>query len=391
MANATATVPMTLTPWGDDKVYRDLSVATAATYYMGSMIALNASRHAVKCTDAAGLIFDGIMVGPATHVEVATTDTLGDKKVVVKRPWRFRMKIAAAALADVGSPLYALYDNEVALTGGSHSILVGWVDKVVDATTVVVRPVWAAARGVNAFDGETLTFDGATGANVIAVPDNLAEALTVSQGANDYLVFNTTDTTGEYVQFTKPLLGYSAGFIGDANKNELILFPATVASAVNEVTVSNAATGAAPSLAATGGNTNVSLNLGAKGAGVGLVRATANFAKKVTQTATTDTATITIAQIQSGCLDATPTAAADYTLPTAANLVAGIANCAVGDSIEFVINNKSAGANTVTVLAGSGGTADGTLTVAQHVVRKFQIIVTNVTGSSEAYFVYGIG
>jgi hypothetical protein len=88
--------------------------------------------------------------------------------------------------------------------------------------------------------------------------------------------------------------------------------------------------------------------------------------------------------------DLTPTAAAIYTLPTAANLVGGIANARVGDSFWFCINNKSAGANTITLAAG-GGTVDGTLTVAQNVIRNFLVIITNVTSASEAYFVYGMG
>lgn len=46
-----------------------------------------------------------------------------------------------------------------------------------------------------------------------------------------------------------------------------VLKGATVASAVNEVTATSAATGNAPSLSATGGDTNVSLNLVSKGTG----------------------------------------------------------------------------------------------------------------------------
>lgn len=112
---------------------------------------------------------------------------------------------------------------------------------------------------------------------------------------------------------------------------------------------------------------------------------------KKTQTAVTDTATITAAQLLTKVLDGTPTAAATYTLPTAALLVAGMTSPAVGDSFLFVVNNKSAGANTITVAAGSGGTGDGTLTVDQNVIRAFLVLVTNVTASSEAYFVYGLG
>ena len=111
---------------------------------------------------------------------------------------------------------------------------------------------------------------------------------------------------------------------------------------------------------------------------------------KRTQTAVTNTATITAAQLITGILDGTPTAGATYTLPTAALLVAGIYNVQVGSSFFFVVNNKAGDAYTITVAAGSGGTADGTLTVAQNVIRLFLVIITNVTSSSEAYFVYGI-
>lgn len=52
----------------------------------------------------------------------------------------------------------------------------------------------------------------------------------------------------------------------DSNGNELIKSSA-VASAVNEVTVTNAATGNSPSLSATGGDTDINLTLTPKGAG----------------------------------------------------------------------------------------------------------------------------
>lgn len=59
---------------------------------------------------------------------------------------------------------------------------------------------------------------------------------------------------------------YLSGFIGDANGNELLKFTAT-ASAVNELTVVNNATGANPYIAATGGDTNIGLELRPKGTG----------------------------------------------------------------------------------------------------------------------------
>lgn len=52
--------------------------------------------------------------------------------------------------------------------------------------------------------------------------------------------------------------------INDTNGNEIIKTPAT-ASAVNEITVTNAATGASPIISATGGDATINLNLRGKG------------------------------------------------------------------------------------------------------------------------------
>ena len=58
-----------------------------------------------------------------------------------------------------------------------------------------------------------------------------------------------------------------AGFgLSDSNDNELLSFTET-ASAVNELTIANAATGGTPTLSATGDDTNIDLNIAAKGTG----------------------------------------------------------------------------------------------------------------------------
>jgi hypothetical protein len=54
--------------------------------------------------------------------------------------------------------------------------------------------------------------------------------------------------------------------INDSNNNELIKVTAT-GSAVNEITVANAATGNGPTLSATGDDTNIDLNIAGKGTG----------------------------------------------------------------------------------------------------------------------------
>jgi len=62
---------------------------------------------------------------------------------------------------------------------------------------------------------------------------------------------------------TSPKIGTA---IADKDGNEIIKTPAT-ASAVNEITITNAATGNNPSITATGDNTNIDLEIGGKGTG----------------------------------------------------------------------------------------------------------------------------
>lgn len=80
---------------------------------------------------------------------------------------------------------------------------------------------------------------------------------------------NAVTTTGTQTLSNKTLTApkfANGGFIADNNGNEQIKF-ATTASAVNEVTVTNAATGSGPTIAASGGDTNIDLNLTGKGTG----------------------------------------------------------------------------------------------------------------------------
>ena len=93
------------------------------------------------------------------------------------------------------------------------------------------------------------------------------------------LSFATVDLTAiDIVNDTSPQLGGNLDtnsqnilidtghFIADENSNEQIIFT-TTSSAVNEFTVTNAATGNDPHIAATGDDTNINLNLRGKGTG----------------------------------------------------------------------------------------------------------------------------
>jgi hypothetical protein len=83
----------------------------------------------------------------------------------------------------------------------------------------------------------------------------------------DSLVADTADInagTIDGVTITTPRI--TTGLL-DTNGNEIVLFTAT-GSAVNEITITNAAATGTPSIAATGTDTNISLNLVSKGTGV---------------------------------------------------------------------------------------------------------------------------
>ena len=102
----------------------------------------------------------------------------------------------------------------------------------------------------------------------------------------------------------------------DENSNEQITFT-TAGTAVNEFTIANAATGNAPEISTTGGDTNIDLNLTPKGIG----RATFNgqgkiqsVAEKVTNSATAATGTINYDVLTQAVLNFTSNAAGNYTL-----------------------------------------------------------------------------
>lgn len=100
------------------------------------------------------------------------------------------------------------------------------------------------------------------------------------------------------------------------------------------------------------------------------------------------TATLTAAQLASGILTSDPAAGAiNLTTPTAALIVAEDGKAAVGRGFEFVIINED-GANAITVVAGVGVTAKGSLVVAASTSARFYVRYTNVTAAAEAVSIY---
>ena len=102
--------------------------------------------------------------------------------------------------------------------------------------------------------------------------------------------------------------------------------------------------------------------------------------------------TVTCAQVLGGIITHnTSSSAYTDTLPTAALLVPQIEGVEVGSTIRFLIRNTSAGAGTITVAPGTGGTTVGnTLTIPYLTQMEFLIRVTAV-GNTPTYDLYPMG
>lgn len=114
--------------------------------------------------------------------------------------------------------------------------------------------------------GNTDTTLARSGAGVVTI-----EGVEVTTNAGTQTLSNKT--------LTAPKIA-NGGFIADANGNEEIIFT-TTASAVNELTVANAATGGNPSMAATGGDSNIGIDFQAKGSGVYNFKSTSSQASEI--------------------------------------------------------------------------------------------------------------
>jgi hypothetical protein len=151
------------------------------------------------------------------------------------------------------------------------------VAEIVDGEQVQVAGTYCEFEGVVSDATTVASLDLVSG-----TPQNYAAgALTrvyipVSSETNNRMVdgiLEEHDQTGAHTDVTADSLAVAGDIavadgnsIVDGNANELLTFEQT-ASAVNDLSVTNAATGNAPSLSATGGDTNINLELTPKGTG----------------------------------------------------------------------------------------------------------------------------
>jgi len=147
--------------------------------------------------------------------------------------------------------------------------------------------------------------DDGTNPNIVTINTGIKE---VSEDTSPQLGGNL-DTNSHNVDID------DAHGIRDENGNEQIIFQ-TTASAVNQIDVTNAATGNAPSITATGGDTNIDFSLAGKGLGrvalgAGSVQ---QLTEKATVSATAATGTINYDVITQAVLYYTSNASGNFTI-----------------------------------------------------------------------------
>jgi hypothetical protein len=105
--------------------------------------------------------------------------------------------------------------------------------------------------------------------------------------------------------------------------------------------------------------------------------------------APTGDATLSAANSFNTIVRGVPTGAATYTTATAAEIYAAYGNARIGDTFVLIVINASAGANTITIASGAGGTNSGVMTVAQNAAKIFIGRFTAI--STPAFTLYSLG
>jgi hypothetical protein len=142
--------------------------------------------------------------------------------------------------------------------------------------------------------------------------------------------------------------------IDDSNGNEEIIFTAT-ASAVNEITIANAATGNNPNFTASGSDTNVGINFTPKGTGAVTFNGTGKIQaikEKVTVTAVATTGATNYDFLTQAVLYHTTTATGNFTINLRGSSSTSLTNMlSVGESVTgaFLNTNTTFYISTITI------------------------------------------
>lgn len=102
------------------------------TIFKGALVKVNAAGFIAPCGAEAGSEFAGIAY------ESKTAATAGEKEVRVIKEGAFVLNGAGFVAADVNSKVYASDDQTVTKTSAANLQVVGYIEKVLSATEVLV-------------------------------------------------------------------------------------------------------------------------------------------------------------------------------------------------------------------------------------------------------------
>ena len=197
------------------------------------------------------------------------------------------------------------------------------------------------------------------------------KTLAIGTGISDVVDDTSPQLGGNLDTNSHNILIDDAHFIADENSNEQIIFQ-TTSSAVNQFDITNAATGNAPSISATGDDSNIDIALIPKGTGETKV-GTGSGNATITSSGAHDLILDTNSGTNSGTITITDGANGNITLtPNGTGDVVAVADTlTVGDAAAAAtISSNGAGTLTLTtggasdlILSTNSGTDSGTITI----------------------------
>ena len=193
---------------------------------------------------------------------------------------------ASRALCAMIARFYADTNGSIS-TSGSSSAYVLAASRTISAIAVGDSFIFKANHASTG--ATTIAIDGLATKSIKKFNDQAIAANDIESGSICHIVYDGTNFQlisslasgagiASVVADSSPQLGGQLDVNGNALGDgtlELLKFSET-GSAVNEFTIANAASGAGPTLSATGDNTNVDINISAKGSGVVAVSGSMN-------------------------------------------------------------------------------------------------------------------
>jgi len=165
----------------------------------------------------------------------------------------------------VGGDLTITGDDLIMATNTAGALLIA------DGTNFNPTVITDLSEIGTAASGDILLAIDASGGGLKKITRSTLTAGLASDSAISNLVEDTSPQLGGNLDTnSQNILIDDAHFIGDESGNEQLIFQ-TTGSAVNQLEITNAASGSGPILASTGGDTNINLNLTPKGTGVVMI------------------------------------------------------------------------------------------------------------------------